>query len=309
MRLRRLIKKNAALALRRHWCRAAAISLLTLLFWAVPATLEQLVMTAFNIASFVDVSAPGLMLDNMPNTAPAAMAIMLAIGVLSFFVIAPLTIGAVRWFYNITDGKALATVEIFEYFFSVKSWARVIWFYVLLFVKKLIWTVIFLAAPIAMIFGGNFWRQQASRDIEMLLSVGIEIFGGVLFLLLGWFWLMWMQRYALARYILSYADSLTAGKAIKLSENVARGRLLELLILDLSLIGWRIADIFVVPRLFTMPYINTVYSLYTRYYIEMQIREVESTQDVPEQSEQHTGTEPESEQASADEQDKNTEEE
>ncbi len=291
MRLRRLIKKNASLALHRHWCRAAAISLITMVFWAALATLEQLVMLAFNVSSFVDVSSPELMLDNMPNTAPIAMAVMLLVGALSFFVIVPLSLGVSRWFYNITDGKTLATIEIFEYFFSVKGYFRSLWFSLLVFIKKLFWTLVFILPPAAMVWGGNMWRQQASRNIEMLLSVGLEIFGGVLLLLLGWFWLMWMQRYLIAPFILVSDDSVTVRQAIKRSVYLTRGRLLELLLLELSLIGWRIADILIVPRLFTMPYINTVHSLYTRYLSELYAYE-QAHHQADEDHESHADDEP-----------------
>ena len=273
MRLRRLIKKNAALALRRHWSRAAAISLITMIFWAITATLEQLAMAAFNVSSFVNRAVSGLMLDNLPNTAPAAMAVIGFIGLLSFLVIVPLSYGTARWFYNITDGKALATIDIFEYFFSVGGYFRSLWLSVLIFLKKLFWTAVFILPPAAMVFGGNYWRQQASRNIEMLLSTGLEIFGGVLLLLLGWFWLMWLQRYSMARYIFVSDDSVTARQAIKTSVHLTHGRLLELLFLDISLLGWRLADILIVPRLFTMPYISTVRSLYTRYLSELYARE------------------------------------
>jgi len=290
MRLRRLIKKNAAMALRRHWCRAAAISLIMMIFWAVLATLEQLAMGVFNVSSYVDVWSPELMLDNMPNIAPIAMAVMAFIGMLSFFVIVPLWFGAARWFYNITDGKALATIEIFEYFFSAKGYFRTLWFSFLLFIKKLFWTVIFIAPPMVMLYGGNYWRQQASRNIEMLLSVGVEIFGGVLLLLLGWFWLMWMQRYLLAPYVLVADDEISARQTIKMSVCLTRGRLLEMLLLELSLLGWRMADILIVPRLFTMPYINTVFSLYTRYLSELYVKDKAEAEreEQAEQSDQET---------------------
>ena len=39
--------------------------------------------------------------------------------------------------------------------------------------------------------------------------------------------------------------------------------------LEISLLGWRLLDIFLLPKLFTKPYILTVYSLYTRYLIEL----------------------------------------
>jgi len=269
MQLRRLIKKNAMLALRMHWCRAAAVSLIVLLFWAAFSTMENIATVAFKVPPFVDGTSPDISLDNLPNTSPIALALMIFIGILSFFITAPLKLGATRWYYYLTDGIALTTVEIFDYFFSVRKYFGALFIEVILFFKKLFWSVLFLAPPAAMVFMGNYWRQQASRNIEILISTGIEILGGALLVLLGWFWLMWMRRYSLARFIFVSDGAVSARNAVKRSVLFTKGRLLEFLMLEFSLIGWRIADIMIVPRLFTVPYINTVYSLYARYLTEL----------------------------------------
>ena len=269
MRLRRLIKKNASLALRRHWCRSAAIALIMLIFWALFATLEQLVSVVFKIPAFVDISSPQVMLDNMPNTAPIAMAVMISIAVLHLFIVAPLEMGAMRWFYFVTDGKALPTIEIFDSFFSLKKYFRSIALKLLLFVIKTFWSIVFLAPPVLMIVLGDYWRNDASRSVETLLSTGLLIFGVVLLLLFSLFLLMWQRRYCFAKYMFAADEEISAVRAIKRSIYISRGRLFELLMLEISFIGWHLAGIFILPKLFTVGYFSTVYSLYARYLLEL----------------------------------------
>ena len=77
------------------------------------------------------------------------------------------------------------------------------------------------------------------------------------------------MRYALAKYAVAADDDISAWKAIGYSVKLTKDRRLDFLILEISLLGWRILDFLILPRLFTTPYILTVYSLYARYLIEL----------------------------------------
>ena len=75
MHLRRLVKGNALRALRRHWSRAAAISLILMILSQFFVSLEFLLSVIFDIPDFADpLRTPQTYLDDLPNAAPAAVA-------------------------------------------------------------------------------------------------------------------------------------------------------------------------------------------------------------------------------------------
>ncbi|HWP51084.1 MAG TPA: DUF975 family protein [Clostridia bacterium] len=274
MKLRRLIKQNARRALQRHWSRAAAIALIALIFCFLFVALEMLLSSLFGLSAYVDPFAtPELFIDDMPNVTPVAMAVAFVVAVLYFLVLAPLTLGLMRWFFLLGDGKAEHTMAIFDYFLTAAQFWRVLWLKVCLFFKRLLWSVVFLAGPIVMIYFADIWRRKGDTDFESLLSLGLMLSGILLLVLLGTFLLIWLMRYYLAEYALINDRNLTAREAIRRSVHLSHGRLTQLMVLELSLLGWRILDFLILPRLFTLPYRYTVRGLYAHYLIEVAQRE------------------------------------
>jgi len=274
MRLRQTIKHNARLALSRHWCKASSIVMILLLFSVFVRTAETFALALFRVEGFIDVlSTPNISFDDIPNISPIAMAIASCCALFCFLIIEPIKLGAKSWYYQLTDGRDLPASEIFSFFFSVKRYFRALSFRVLLFIKQLFWAVIFLLIPAAAIIGGFVWEKRASRDIETLLSTGLKVSGTVSACLMFILLLIWLNRYYLAEYILVGMPSLSVRKAIKHSVTLTSGRLWEFAVLELSLIGWRILDALILPRLYTLPYISVVQSLYARYLSELYSRE------------------------------------
>ncbi len=275
MKLRRLIKQNARRALQRHWSRAAAIALVALIFCFLFVTLEMLLSAVFGSPAFVDPFAtPELYIDDLPNVSPIAMSVTFLVATFYFLVMAPLSLGVMRWFFLLGDGKVEPTVSIFEYFLSAAQFWRVLWLQVCLFLKRLLWSALFLTGPLALIYLAELWQQKGDTDLESVLSLGLMLVGFSLLALLGAFLMIWLMRYYLAEYALINDGNLTAREAIRQSISLSRGRQTEFLVLELSLLGWRILDFLILPRLFTLPYRYTVKGLYAHYLIEVAKRDL-----------------------------------
>lgn len=275
MKLRRLIKQNARRALQRHWSRAAAIALVALIFCFLFVTLEMLLSAVFGSPAFVDPFAtPELYIDDLPNVSPIAMSVTFLVATFYFLVMAPLSLGVMRWFFLLGDGKVEPTVSIFEYFLSAAQFWRVLWLQVCLFLKRLLWSALFLTGPLALIYLAELWQQKGDTDLESVLSLGLMLIGFSLLALLGAFLMIWLMRYYLAEYALINDGNLTAREAIRQSISLSRGRQTEFLVLELSLLGWRILDFLILPRLFTLPYRYTVKGLYAHYLIEVAKRDL-----------------------------------
>ena len=131
MRLRRLIKRNAVLALRRNWSKAAAISLIILVIWSLFVSAEQVMFAVFDIPPFIDMATSNIYLDDLPNTALPSMAVTLVLGFIFLLVMTPISLGAARWFYNLTDGRSMPVYELFDGFSSFGKFSRALWLMIL----------------------------------------------------------------------------------------------------------------------------------------------------------------------------------
>lgn len=274
MRLRQTIKRNARLALSRHWCKASGITVILLLFWAFSSTVQQLALGLFNVSGFTDIFAtPDFALDDIPDISPAAIAISALGALFALLVINPLKLGAKNWYYRLTDGVDLPAAEIFGFFFSLKKYFGAVFFTALLFLKKLFWSVIFLIVPLCAVIGGYVWENRSSRDVELLLSTGLKVSGFISFFAMSLLLMIWIQRYYLAEYLFAGDECPSPLIAIRRSVTLTNGRLFEFFLLEMSLIGFRALDALILPKLYTTPYISVVQSLYTRYLSELFARE------------------------------------
>lgn len=274
MKLRRLIKENARRALQRHWCRAAAIALISMIFCFVFISLEGLISAVFGLPAFVDpLATPGLYIDDLPNVSPIAMTIMGTVSALYFIVISPLIMGIKRWFFLVGDGKAEKTITIFDFFLKSSLFFKAIWLQINLFLRRIFWSATFLTLPIFLVYIANMWNKKGDTDIESVLSIGMMLAGVILFLLLGVFLLIWLMKYYLAEYMVIKDDEISVSEAISQSVEISRKRRSELFMLEFSMVGWLISDLLILPRLFTLPYRFTVKGLYAHYLIEISKRE------------------------------------
>lgn len=73
-------------------------------------------------------------------------------------------------------------------------------------------------------------------------------------------------RYAMAPFILAENPGMTASQAIDASKQMMEGRKLDLFVLDLTFIGWRILNLLTlgIGSLWLNPYINAAYAAFYR---------------------------------------------
>ncbi len=282
MRLRKLIKSNALHALRRHWSRAAAIALILAILSRVFVVLELLLSMIFDIPDYVDpFRTPGAFLDDLPNAAPAAVAIVGGTLLLKLILMVPLRFGAQRWYYRAGDGRSEETFAIFEYFASIRIFLRAIWLRILVLLYSLSWSLVFLLPPGAVLFFARRASGQAGTDFQNLLSTGLEAAGILLLLLMVVFLLLRLMGYYLVPFAFAESPEEGAMAAIRRSVQASRGHRCALLMFELSMLGWRILELLIIPQLFTYPYRTTAQGLYAHYLFERDRREEAERQSGP----------------------------
>lgn len=274
MHLRRLVKGNALRALRRHWSRAAAISLILMILSQFFVSLEFLLSVIFDIPDFADpLRTPQTYLDDLPNAAPAAVALIGGTLLVRLILVVPLKLGTQRWFYQAGDGRPEETFAVFEYFSSLRLFLSAVCLNLQIILRGLFWTVIFLGPPGAVILFARMASRQAGTDFQTLLGTGLEAAGFLLLMLMSVFLAIRLMGYYLAPFAFAENPGAGACAAIRSSVRASRGCRWALLLFELSMIGWRFLELLVIPKLFTYPYRTTAQGLYAHFLFEKMRRE------------------------------------
>ncbi|PWM21602.1 MAG: hypothetical protein DBX44_08310 [Oscillospiraceae bacterium] len=269
MYFRRLIKTNALNALRQHWGRAVAVTMLLIILSQIFLSMEFLLSTAFEIPDFTDpLRTPQFYLDDLPNAAPAAVALIGGFLLLRLILLVPLRLGVQRWFYRVGDGKAEDTFSVFEYFSSLRLFSGALLLSIGVALRCIAWGILLLGPSVAMILFSKLFLQQTGSDFHQLLGTGLEVAGFLLLLTMAVFLVLRLMGYYLAPFAYLQNPDEGARAAIRRSVQATRGYCVSLLLFELSMIGWRLLDLLVVPRIFTYPYRTTARGLYAHYLFE-----------------------------------------
>lgn len=187
--------------------------------------------------------------------------------VLSFFVLMPLFLGTVRYFWRFTDGAEDSPSEVFFYFSSFSLYKRAIScvfavglrcaVVVILCLLPYIAVSLFCEGWIFRFLGAEMpiWAQGLVLVQGFLLVAG-SLGGGLLAL-----------RYYLFSAVVVMDDEIHPLEALRISSMVARqsqGSFLELLF---SLLGWILLSFLLVPLFYTAPLFFGCYAVHCRYAI------------------------------------------
>lgn len=270
MRLRKLIKTNARRALCSNWTRAAAISLVALVLSLMFLILEGIVQSAIGIELFSDpFQTPDFFLDDIPNASAAAVLTVSAAALLYVVIMAPFELGVVRWFYRLGDARVEEASAVFEFFGSARAFIKPSLLRFSVLGRCACWLAVFTAAPTALLVFAGLSADRSLTDLQGFLSSAMGACGVALLTLSVLLWAVWCMRYYLADIALAEDIRRSVGEAVRRSVHTMRGHRLELALFEVSMLGWRLLDVLVLPRLYTLPYRQTARGLYARYLFEM----------------------------------------
>lgn len=274
-----MLKKNSKLALKGSWGRAILLLLITMGVSVLVPTLRQ-------IATSVFVPAP---VFSNPTMEPpfsgdffnafvetfriswVEWVIIVVSGILSLLLSVPLSLGVVRWFYNIVHGRSLPITEAFHFFETGRTLWRAIWYEINVSIRCGLWAILFYCVPSSILGVSIYYLSgngEPDRSAAAVATTGIFL-SVVLFLLATIFYAACICRYALAPYLLSESDDVTVKSAIRSSIAYTKGYRFSLMWFSLSFIGWFLLLIPALPVVFyVFPYCNTAVAMYSRYIIE-----------------------------------------
>ncbi|MBC8571030.1 DUF975 family protein [Zongyangia hominis] len=274
--LRRKIKRDARSALCNNWGKAVCILMIMLAVGVLFALFESVISVALGMHTFREL----LFLDGYAPEAISVTRLALsgAMLLLSFLVLAPLSIGVLQWYYRITGGESPEISSIFAMFSSMKTYWKSIWLSFNITIRSAIWTA-FLTGPGALIL---YWGVQTLRRVEgntgKALAITGILSGLVLFLLGTVFLLTTLSKYLLAFYLFAEGPEVKVSEAIRASLKYTWEHRFRLFGFFLSFLPWFILCILMVPVLYVAPYLSCATAIYARYLIQLgRSKEMEAT--------------------------------
>ncbi len=268
MDIRKLIKKDAWLAMRNNWGKAFAIVLISFSFLIFTVLIEKLLSYILDVSYFIDYAqTPAFYLDDITNLGPASFAVLFSALIIHLLIYSPVSLGNKKWYLGLAGANPFPVSAVFSYFSGFQNFFRAFCLrFHLLIRKALFWTLINTPAIIVFVLLCLLKFFVASQELFMI-QMAFSIIFICLFVLCQLLAICFLQRYFLAEYIyVLYRCKIR--DAIKMSVLIMKGHRSEIFSVILSFIPYYIVNILWLPSLATLPHMNMVYAIYAKYFIE-----------------------------------------
>ena len=186
---------------------------------------------------------------------------------LSVFVLLPLFVGICRFFWRLSCGVADNPITIFYYFSCKKLYCKV---FVLIFslgIRAIINYFVFsIPAFVLKIISGT-WLYSLIKTPIPIWTVNLSGIIGWLSAIAVVATIISMLKFYLAPMLFVADENIDVAEALHLSRVVTKRTMLDFVFLGLSFFGWSLLSVFVVPLIFTLPYITISYLVHCSYSV------------------------------------------
>ncbi|MEE1238668.1 MAG: hypothetical protein UHO61_01950 [Acutalibacteraceae bacterium] len=239
-----VVKLTAKTALKNNWLKCIAASL-SLVFSCI------IMLIAADYVSYISNDALGY--------------ILIAVG--GIFLIFPLFLGIVRFFWRMIFGADDMQLVIFHYFSDRQNYKWALRLSLSLAIRAVGFAVVmFLPAIIIDIFSGV--------KIYEIMDIPIPIWTGNLYYISAFFkavagvvLFFIMSRYYLAPFLVVADEDMDIAEAMHMSCTIAKDTSLDFICLVFSFLGWILVSALIFPLAFTVPYFMTSLSIHARFAV------------------------------------------
>lgn len=185
----------------------------------------------------------------------------------SALMIFPLMLGVLRFFWRMILGCDDSPISVFYYFSSINSYLKTIKFLFAIFLKLLpIAIVLFLPAIFVWLLSQSFLFDFLnipiplwSRNLEYAI-IFTKTLSTVLLILLS-------LRYYISPVLFVADKDIDVWEALHMSSVVSKKTSLDFIYLFFSFTGWILLSVFVMPLVYTLPYMLTAFVVHSRFSI------------------------------------------
>ena len=249
-----VVKITAKAALKDKWLRAIVVSSIFLFT----------VLVCYNISSVFSIVAG----DIAANVLLAVMLLLL---------ICPIALGTIRYFWRILFGADDNPVSVFYYFSEKKVYRRAMWLILSLALRMVLFGLL-LNIPrfIVEAMSHSFLYELIGMAIPVWTAnlTNVTVFLKVLAEVILFFV---MLKYYMAPVLFVADDNMDSGEAMHMSATISKKTAIDFIYLGLSFIGWIILSLFIIPLIFTIPYVIISYLIHIRFAVAEYNKHIEST--------------------------------
>lgn len=237
MQFRKTIKTQARQALQGSWGPARGLLLIMLGIFLCIHLLDAVVMGLLDYKfSYSGLQSFAYSQDFFYK--PAATLVSLGSWVVTLLLVAPLGVGMLHWYLELTDRRRQSVMELFSPYES-RGWVRAAWLSLIVSIRVGIVMVLALLPSTIL-----FWQTEVYTWTNSLYT-SLWLLGCLLlvpaFLFIWWF----SKRYDMAVLLLGDRYHLTTKEALRWSVRCSKGHRGELMRLELSFLPWFIPTIVV----------------------------------------------------------------
>lgn len=240
-----VVKSTARAALKGRWVEAIIVSCLGMF----SIFIIQLIFSAISMYA-----------------GRALMYILSAVSIAFFiFLIAPLFLGIIRYFWRLTDSAKDDVSAVFYYFGSKKRYFRAV---KLTFVLgwRVLGAIVLCMLPFAVthMLSGTWVYSVLGQEVPIWAAnfMFIEVFFFIIGVLCS---ILFVSRYYLAPVIAAMDEDLLLLEAIHISSMVSRRSGSAFISLAVSLFGWILLGALCLPVLYTLPFMIACYVIHARF--------------------------------------------
>ncbi len=185
----------------------------------------------------------------------------------SVFVIAPLMLGIIRFFWRMTDGVNDNISSVFYYFGSQKQYLRAFKLTLVMFFRVV--TVLFVCLlPFAIVSLISGTQLYGLLGFEIpLWAPNLILIRSFLYILGVWAAILIVSRYYLVPVLVVMDEELLLLEAVHISSMVSKKSLSSFISLLVSLIVWIVLSVLLIPAIYTLPFVFVCYVVHCRFAI------------------------------------------
>lgn len=249
-----VVKLTAKTALKNNWlkCIFACLSPIFCFF---------VLVNSASYVSYISNDAAGY----------AVLAVML------IFILMPLLLGTVRFFWRMIFGAEDRQATLFYYFSEKQKYKRAVHMAAAIVLRGIGFGIIlFFPALILDIFSGVKFYDLINMPIPIwtgnlyYISAFLKAAAAVVLFFI-------MSKYYLAPFLIVADENMEVAEAIHMSGTVAKNTILDFISLIFSFFGWILISFFIFPRVFTMPYFMTSLCVHVRFAVADYNKRVEKS--------------------------------
>lgn len=183
----------------------------------------------------------------------------------SVFILAPLFLGVVRFFWRITSDFDEGPAEVFYYFSSAARYKRAIKLVLVLLFRGGCMVLVCLLPFIVVNIISNTWIYQFLGTEIPLWAAGLELLKEFLKFSGIFLSFVFLLKYYLVPAVVVMDDDMLLFEAVHISVMVSRKSLGSFLSLTASLFGWILLSFLGLPLIYTAPLFFGCYAVHSRY--------------------------------------------